>query len=612
MSPASKGLRDPTDLTSMRLRALVILALATGLLAGFAELFGHGVRRFLLNEFLFLGPDVLWTAPLVNAAIFLLLGLGLFSGARLLPRLITLGRTAGIFVFFGSFGAFYIFPQFHRVAALLVAAGLAVQTARWAERRGAEHLTRLASRLLPTLLTAVLLLAILVRGGRALAERRALAALPAPMIGTPNVLLIVLDTVRAFNLSLYGYARNTSPSLDGFAAGGTTFDRAFSTAPWTLPSHASMFTGLWPHEMSADWLVPLNSGVPTLAEALARHGFVPAGFSGNTNYVSREVGLARGFVSFEDYVLTPSLVLRNSSLVRVVSRNRTLRRLIGEEDALGRKSAADINRSFFRWLDRRPAGRPFFAFINFYDAHRPYLPPPPYDRMFVPPGTEPDPRLHRTAKPGDDQRDETTAWAANAYDGGVAWLDSQLGVLFAELERRGLTDSTLIIVTSDHGEEFGEHGLFDHGNSLYRQAVQVPLVIRRAGQVPAAARVSAPVSLRDLPMTVLDLVGLGEEERFPGAPLSRYFGSVSPTHDTLLQGVRKAIRQPERYPAAQGNLAALIQDSVRYIRNLGTGEERLFDLVHDPLEQHDLSGEPPGQARLPALRATLERVRFVP
>ncbi|MEO8634279.1 MAG: sulfatase [Gemmatimonadales bacterium] len=595
----------------MRFRSLVTLALATGLLAGFAELIGHGVRRYVLHEFLFLGPDVLWTAPLVNAAIFLLLGFGLFVGARLLPRLLTLGRAAGFFVFIGSFGAFYIFPQFHRVAALIFAAGLGLQAARWADRRGPEHLSRLSGRLLPSLLGAVLLIAILVRGGRALAERRALGALPAPTIGAPNVLLIVLDTVRSFNLSLYGYHRNTSPSLDAFAAGGTTFDRAFSTAPWTLPSHASMFTGLWPQQLSASWLVPLTTEVPTLAEAMARHGYVPVGFSGNTNYVSHEVGLARGFVSFEDYVLTPALMLRNSSLVRVVSRNRTLRRLIGEDDALGRKNAADIDHSFFRWLDHRPAGRPFFAFINFYDAHRPYLPPPPYDRMFVPPGTEPDPRLRRTALAGDDTRIETTAWAENAYDGGLAWLDSRLGVLFAELERRGLTDSTLIIVTADHGEEFGEHGLFDHGNSLYRQAVQVPLVIRHHGGVPAGLRVQAPVSLRDIPMTVLDLAGVGGE-RFPGAPLARYFGGGSPGPDTLLQGVRKAIRQPDRYPAAQGNLAALIQDSVRYIRNLGTGEERLYDLEHDPLEQHDLAGTADGQARLPTLRAELDRVRFAP
>jgi len=594
----------------MPFRPLVLLALTAGLLSGFAELLGHGVRRLVLHEFLFLGSDVVWTAPLVNAVLFLVLGLGLWAGSRLLPRRIGLPFCTGLFVGVGAFGMFYIFPQFHRVAALVLSAGLGVQAARWVARRGAEHATRLTARLLPMLLAVVVTLAVLVRGGRAWSEQRAIAALPAAAAGTPNVLLIVLDTVRAFNLSLYGYGRNTSPSLDALAAGGTTFERAFSTAPWTLPSHASMFTGLWPHEMAADWLVPLEAGPPTLAEALARHGFLPVGFSGNTNYVSREVGLARGFVSFEDYVLSPALVLRNSSLVRVVSRNRTLRRLIGEEDALGRKSAVDINRSVFHWLDQRPAGRPFFAFINYYDAHRPYLPPAPYDRMFVPPGTNPDPRLHRTGQPGDDAKTETTAGAENAYDGGLAWLDSQLGVLLAELERRGLMDSTLIIITSDHGEEFGEHGVFDHGNSLFRQAVQVPLVLHYPGHVPAGARVTTPVSLRDLPMTVLDLVGLGTAEHFPGAPLSRHFGAGSTTADSLLQGVRKAIRQPERYPAAQGALAALTQDSLRYIRNLGTGEERLFDFERDPRETHDLSGEPARQAELATLRGILERVRF--
>lgn len=596
----------------MPLRPLLALSLSAGLLAGFGELLGHGVRRFLLHEFLFLGPDVIWTAPLVNALIFLLVGLGIFLIGRLVPRLVNLAVAAGSFAGLAAFGVFYIFPQFHRVAALVLAAGIGVQAGRWAARQGVERLGVLARRMLVAQLVVVILLAGLVRGSQRWTERRALAALPGAQTGRPNVLLIVLDTVRAFNLSLYGYGRNTSPSLDAFAAGGTTFERAFSTAPWTLPSHASMFTGLWPHEMSADWLVPLDPGIPTLAEAMARHGFVTVGFSGNTNYVSREVGLARGFVSFEDYVLTPGLMLRNSSLVRVVSRNRTLRRLVGEDDALGRKDARSINRSFFRWLDQRPANRPFFAFLNFYDAHRPYLPPPPYDRMFVPPGTAPDPRLHRTGKPGDDQRVETTAWAENAYDGGLAWLDSQLGVLFAELSRRGLTDHTLIIITSDHGEEFGEHGLFDHGNSLYRQAVQVPLVIRGTGVVPVGERVSAPVSLRDLPMTVLDLVGLGGQEHFPGGSLARHFGPGGAAADTLLQAVRKAIRQPERYPAARGDLVSVTREGMRYIRNLGSGEEQLFDLDHDSLEQHDLSKAPAQEARLVGMRSALQPVRFSP
>ena len=120
------------------------------------------------------------------------------------------------------------------------------------------------------------------------------------------------------------------------------------------------------------------------------------------------------------------------------------------------------------------------------------------------------------AQPGDTARVEKTAWAVNAYDGGLAFLDRELGQLLADLERRGLLDSMIVIITSDHGEEFGEHGLFDHGNSLYRQAMQVPLVVRYPARLPAGGRVGTPVSLRDLPATILDLAGIRGGPAFPG------------------------------------------------------------------------------------------------
>ena len=593
-----------------RLRRFLAIALTTGLLAGFLELAGHWIRHALLHEFLFLGADVLWTAPLVNAVLFLGLGFACWVLARFWSR-ITGATVFGVGMFLGTFGMLYIFAQLHRVAALALALGVGVQAARWAARRGEEQLAAATRRALPVLAGLVLLLFASVRGRQVLAERAAVRALGPAGLRAPNVLLIVLDTVRAFNLELYGYGRATMPALARFAAGGTTFDRAFSTAPWTLPSHASMFTGHWAHELQADWLRPLEAGPPTLAEALGRAGYFTAGISANLNYVSAEVGLARGFVTFEDYVLSPGLLLRNSSLVRVVSRNRTVKRFLGAEDALGRKGAADINRSASRFLDRRPTDRPFFLFLNYYDAHRPYLPPAPFDRMFVPDGTQPDPRPARTAQPGDSARVEKTAWAVNAYDGGLAFLDRELGRLLADLERRGLLDSTIVIITSDHGEEFGEHGLFDHGNSLYRQAMQVPLVVRAPARFPAGARVGTPVSLRDLPATILDLTGIRGGPEFPGQSLVRTLGDTLPP-DSLLGGVRRAIRQPEFYPAAQGNLAVITSEGLRYIRNLDTRDERLFDFERDPRELHDLIGDSAGRARLPGFRAMMDRLHFRP
>ncbi len=591
-----------------RLRGFLTIGATLGLFAGMLELAGHAVRRFGLHEFLFVGRDLLWTAPLVDGGLFVLLALVAWLASRLIPRL-SPAVLAGFFLFLGAFGAFYIFPQFHRVAALILAAGLGVQAGRFAARLGEAELLRRTRRALPVLAGLVLLFFVGVRGGRWWSERAALRALGPAGRGAPNVLLIVLDTVRAFNLGLYGYPRNTMPMLGRFAEGGTTFDRAFSTAPWTLPSHASMFTGHWPHELGADWLVPLGPTPPTIAEALSAAGYYTAGVAANTNYVSAEVGLARGFVRFEDYVLTPGLLLRNSSLVRVVSRNRMLRRLVGNEDALGRKTAADINRSAERLLDTRPAGRPFFLFLNYYDAHRPYLPPAPYARMFVPDGTSPDPRLQRTAQPGDSARMEKTAWAENAYDGGLAWLDHELGQFLDDLARRGLLDSTVVIITSDHGEEFGEHGLFDHGNSLYRQAMQVPLVIRYPAGVPANHRVRTPVSTRELPATIVDLTGIAPARPFPGESLRRWLAD-SAAPDSLLGGVRKAIREPEFYPAAQGDLAVITDGGLRYIRNLGTGAERLYDFEQDPTERHDLIADSLAEPRLAGLRAMMNQIHF--
>ena len=153
----------------------------------------------------------------------------------------------------------------------------------------------------PLLVGAVLAIMLLTFGGRAWSEYRASAALPPAPADARNVLLIVWDTVRAGNLSLHGYGRRTSPNLERLAGRGVRFDQAFATAPWTLPSHSSLFTGRWPHELTADWRSPLDETYPTLAEYLAAHGYDTAGFVANLDYCSRETGLSRGFAHYEDY-----------------------------------------------------------------------------------------------------------------------------------------------------------------------------------------------------------------------------------------------------------------------------------------------------------------------
>ena len=185
-------------------------------------------------------------------------------------------------------------------ASLLLSSGLAVRCGSLAGARR-EPFLRLVRRTAPALVGVLLAITVISLGRRAWSEHRALATLPPPPAGARNLLLVVWDTVRAGNLSLHGYGRKTSPNLERLSAGGVRFDRAFSTAPWTLPSHGSLFTGRWPHELEADWQVPLDGNYPTLAEYLCRCGYDTGGFVANLDYCSRETGLNRGFAHYEDY-----------------------------------------------------------------------------------------------------------------------------------------------------------------------------------------------------------------------------------------------------------------------------------------------------------------------
>ena len=314
------------------------------------------------------------------------------------------------------------------------------------------------------------------------------------------MLLIVLDTVRADRLSLYGYARPTSPALEQLARQGIRFDGARATAPWTLPSHASMFTGRWPSELDVRWVTPLHGSFPTLAEYLASHGYATAGFAANAGYCSYDSRLDRGFTHFEDYDLDcrTSRFWRMASLVeygcqqvsvlglwltrsfpggRLHSRLEPLLKWLTER---GRQDAGSINRKFLDWLSyRREPKRPFFTFLNYYDAHAPYLPPEGAGFRFgVRPRTLDDYVLLIELWSTIDKSSLTPHYRdliSDCYDSCLAYLDQRLGELFDDLQRRGVLDRTVVIVTADHGEELGGHGLFEHGESLYRPEVRVPL-----------------------------------------------------------------------------------------------------------------------------------------
>ena len=569
------------------------------LLAGFVEaavlLTRHFNDRFIhrSREFLWMTPTgylLLFALPLV--VIWLLYQSGRISFQLSVFFLGAGAATSVLLVLLGG--------KLHPAAILLLGIGTGLQIGRLAQR-SAPSFSRHVSRAAPLFLLLVVLVGVGTWGLRSWQARTALSQLPAARAGAPNIVLIILDTVRAASLSLYGYAGETSPELERWARRGVVFDKAIATAPWTLPSHASLFTGHMPPDHSADWLTPLDDRWLTLGEALQREGYRTGGFVANLIYATWEHGLDRGFNHYEDYPFSLGMLLRHTVPGRKLTDARRLRQVLKNDEVIGRKSASRIGRDFLSWVDRDSA-RPFFAFLNYYDAHDPYLPPQDYFRKFA--GHYRENRLSPLRRGGPFiRKDRLTASEIEheraSYDGAIAYLDSELSALFTQLEQRNILAQTLVIVTSDHGEEFGEHGVFFHGHTLYRQALHVPLMMVGPGVVEGR-RVTQTVSLRDIPATIASLLNL--PVTFPGSSLSRYWSDTLATESPVFSYTSQGIRIPDWFPAAHGNLASVIRDSLHYIQGR---DSQMFHWGRDPLEQNNLAVHDEARPIVEQLRAIL-------
>ncbi len=567
------------------------LALTFAVIAGLGEVAWSVYVAQVQHRISHQTPQAVWMAPTLNALLFLVPALALALVGRRgvrwwFPAL--LGTLAGL----AAFALLRLVPGLADWARLALAAGLGARLGAFGRRR--EPAVR---RVLPAVAGALVALTAALGIGynvvRGVRERHALATLPAAASGAPNVLLVVWDAVRAQSLSLYGAPRPTSPDLQRLAAAGLVFDRAISTSPWTLPSHASLFTGHYADRLSAGWLTPLDGRDPTLAEVLDRHGYATAGFVGNVFYTAAATGLDRGMAHYEDYGFRPGDFFLSAALGRFLAYNR-VRQGLGYIQVPARKSAADIDAEVLRWLDRRPAGHPFFAFLNVYDAHAPYLPPRPYDTLFVP-------RSERGAVPPGGDWKATPAGIReqhDLYDGAIAYVDAQLGRLLDGLRARHLLENTIVVVVADHGEEWAEHPrIFGHGNSLYIASLHVPLVVVAPGRVPAGVRVATPVTTRDVAATILDLAGI-ERSPLAGASLARYWraSATAPAEEAPLRAeVGKATNVASIYPVSVGDLHSVFAGGYQLIVN-GDGREELYDLRRDAAEQHDLLARPLARA----------------
>ena len=329
---------------------------------------------------------VLWMGPLSAACMGALVGVLLALGLRAWRGL----SLAVPFVFFATSALYAIASTLrlglHQYAIVVLSLGVAIQCARLAAKH-ASILSRIGRSTLPWMMGVSAAVALTIGGLSALRVRAGERLRGMPTGGAPNVLLLILDTVRAEDLSLYGYARQTSPEIERLASTGVTFDRAIAPAPWTLTSHASMFTGFAPDSLSTDFHVALDRSQPTIAEVLRSHGYATGGFVGNLLYTARSSGLDRGFTTYRDYPVTTGLFVASSFWTKKAA--TAILPVLGVHGGLVHKTAAQVNREFLSWLP--DDGRPFFAFLNYFDAHLPYKLERPFDRKF----REPPPRYWR-------------------------------------------------------------------------------------------------------------------------------------------------------------------------------------------------------------------------
>ncbi|RQG91074.1 sulfatase [Natrarchaeobius chitinivorans] len=469
-----------------------------------------------------------------------------------------------------------------------------------------------------------------------------------------NVVLVVLDTARARSVDVTGAQngedgarsgvdRPTTPTLNQLAAEGTAFEHAFATGPWTLPSHASMFTGTYPSEHGTHGgHTYLADDLRTLPEAFSDAGFRTIGVSNNT-WITEEFGFDRGFDDLRkgwQYIQSDAdmgAVVRGEDIHEKLeaTRNRLFdgnpvvnaaNILYSEVLQPSGDDGADRSTTWIgNWLDDRESDRPFFLFCNFIEPHVEYDPPREYAERFLPDGAsyEDATAIRQDPRAFDCEDYEITerefAMLRGLYRAELAYVDDQVAKLRRALEENGIWDDTLFVVCGDHGEHIGEHGFFGHQYNLYDTLIHVPLVFH-GGPFIGGERRSDLVQLLDLPATLLEAVGI-EDRALRDQWSSR---SLLPDSD---DGPRDAVfaeyvaPQPsiDRLEDRFGEIPDRVRSFDRRLRAVRTAEykyvcgddgfERLHHVPTDPFERVDVSAEEPERAR--ALRRRLED-RFEP
>ncbi|MCP4420173.1 MAG: sulfatase-like hydrolase/transferase [Chloroflexi bacterium] len=416
----------------------------------------------------------------------------------------------------------------------------------------------------------------------------------------PNIILIVMDAGRADHLSCYGYERATTPHLDRIAAEGTLFENAMSAAVWTVPSHASLFTGMY---LSGHGLrgrnLKLRKDLPTMASFLTTHGYDTLALTANA-LIGQATGLARGFAELKDV----RNVFQGEHLLGWQKKANALYRRLYYGRSPHQSSWYDsgawrLNYDMKRWIrqkKREGDERPFFIFANYMEPHLRYDPPSVFRQKFLTIAQEKRwQQVNQNAwkfMSGEVQMtDEDWDILTRLYDAELAYLDSRLGQLYQFLQQNQLLDKTLLIITSDHGENLGDHQMMDHQYCVYETLTRVPLIVRYPAKFKAGLRSKTLVQSVDLLPTFAELLSAQDDpslDRVQGQSLLAAERSDFAVTEYLAPQLHSFRREGVEFdPRFSRQLRALRTERYKYIKS-SEGADELYDLKVDPDERHNL------------------------
>jgi len=430
-------------------------------------------------------------------------------------------------------------------------------------------------------------------------------------LSRPNVVVIVVDTLRADHTSLCGYKYRTTPNLDVLSRDSQLFPDAASVDSCTLPAHASLFTGKYPRQHGARAyrepimeamervsvsFAPLDPSHLTLATHLSRAGYATGAVVANYGRLCRHFALDQGFSYYYD--LPRMLIFIPTGCPVFKSALDAVDRILGRNGKLLQTyhSARAVTERADHWLSHNER-RPFFLFLNYMDPHYPYSAAPPFDKIDGPnipynmilrqrPWQN---FISRFIRTGQGLTPELHRQIVNQYDGEIAYADYWIGKLIDRLKAQGLYDNTLIIITSDHGESFGEHQFLDHTLTLYEDQVRIPILVKYPKQAHAGTIRLERVSIIDIFATVLEAAGIPVPSDVPAQPLGRV------THPIIAENYENALRT-RVYGAQFGrDLTAIYYGGFKYVRS-SKGNIELYDLLADPAETRNIAAANPEAA----------------